>query len=163
MISSSVSLRLPPSPLEKPPQAAPCHLPRQMTSDLYASGNTVRLCGIYKIEMTLDRGFFTPPIKGHLCSLLISNIFLNPLFLQSAVCIFPPDSLTLQNFISLARIPSVFLSIGSSLGESFRPALVFFVYIMRSTAVFCIGRTLFWLGFKLPLDLSSVWFVPRLF
>ena len=27
---------------EKPPQAAPCHLPRQMTSDLYASGKTAK-------------------------------------------------------------------------------------------------------------------------
>ena len=30
--------------------------------------------------MTLDRSFFTLPTKGHFCSLLISNIFCNPLF-----------------------------------------------------------------------------------
>ena len=33
--------------------------------------------------MTLDRGFFTHTIKGHFCSLLVSNIFCDPRFLLS--------------------------------------------------------------------------------
>ena len=37
-----------------------------------------------KKEMTLDR-IFTHTIKGHFCSFLVSNIFLNPHFLLSTL------------------------------------------------------------------------------
>jgi hypothetical protein len=36
-------------------------------------------------EMTLDRRLFAHTIKGHFCSLLVSNIFCDPLFLLSTL------------------------------------------------------------------------------
>jgi len=41
-----------------------------------------------KIEMTLDRLPSKHPIKGHFCSLLISNIFCYPLFLLIRYSVF---------------------------------------------------------------------------
>jgi len=45
-----------------------------------------------KIEMTLDR-VSLHTIKGHFCSLLISNIFCNPHFLRSTFCYLVPTRL----------------------------------------------------------------------
>ncbi len=43
---------------------------------------------VYKIEMTLDRSV-SFAIKGHFCSLLVSNIFCDPLFLLSPLSLSP--------------------------------------------------------------------------
>ena len=57
--------------------------------------------------------YLSPTIKGHFCSLLISNILCNPLFLLSASCFVSFDPQTLNIIHSLRRIPFV-LILGSS-------------------------------------------------
>ena len=53
----------------------------------------------FKIEMTLDR-IFTHTIKGHFCSLLVSNIFLNPHFLLSTFQTANPNNTHIFHFFS---------------------------------------------------------------
>ena len=96
--------------------------------------------------MTLDRSC-NPTIKGHLCSLLVSNILLNPLFLLSTSRYVPFDPKTLfTNFFNKNTV-CFFCLLPFAKGESDFSAAIFtrsdlitpifsHFYIMRNTAVY---------------------------
>jgi hypothetical protein len=90
-------------------QSDECHDSFFKKRERHLCRQTIAVCcsaPTLKIEVTLDCGC-KRAIKGHFCSFLVSNIFLNPLFLLSAPC---SRILRAKHcfFLSQARIPSVF-------------------------------------------------------